>query len=101
MRAIKILRLDRCTDASMIHRFRREIKILRTVSHPNVITLHEDNLETEKRFPAFIMDLADCSLPEYIQHKAEVNSLVNPDYSRRWRIKDEAGTRKCLYSEGV
>jgi tRNA A-37 threonylcarbamoyl transferase component Bud32 len=69
-RAIKILRLDRIEDASMIHRFRREIKVLRTVSHPNVIALHEDNLETEERFPAFVMDLAECSLPQFVAEAA-------------------------------
>lgn len=77
-RAIKILRLDRIEESSMLHRFRREIKILRTVSHPNVVSLHEDNLETEERFPAFVMDLADCSLPEYISGLATIDSGKRP-----------------------
>ena len=40
----------------------------------------------------------------YLQWDAialSLRELANPDYSRRSHIKDEAGTRKCLYSEGV
>lgn len=70
-RAIKILRLDRIAEASMVHRFRREIKILRKAQHRNVIGLHEDNLDSEERFPAFVMDLADCSLPQYVHDLAQ------------------------------
>lgn len=76
-RAIKILRLDRIEESSMLHRFRREIKILRRVSHPNVVSLHEDNLETEERFPAFVMDLAEYSLPEYL------SALTTADPAKR------------------
>ncbi|SRR5260221_651970 len=71
-RAIKILRLERIEENSMLHRFRREIKILRTISHPHVISLHEDNLETEERFPAFVMDLAECSLPDHLSNLAAI-----------------------------
>jgi tRNA A-37 threonylcarbamoyl transferase component Bud32 len=70
-RAIKIFRHYRIEEASMVHRFRREIKILRQAQHPNVISLHEDNLDSEERFPAFVMDLADCSLPQYVQALAQ------------------------------
>ena len=55
----------------MVHRFRREIKILRKAQNRNVIGLHEDNLDSEERFPAFVMDLADCSLPQYIHALAQ------------------------------
>lgn len=77
VRAIKILRLAEVSDNSMIHRFRREIKVLRTMSHPNVIRLHEDNLDDEVRFPAFVMDLAECTLPEFMKETAEREHLVN------------------------
>ncbi len=73
IRAIKILRLDQIEESSMVHRFRREIRILRTIKHRNVISLHEDNLESEERFPAFIMDLAACTLPQYLSDKSQTD----------------------------
>ena len=93
-RAIKILRLDRIEESSMLHRFRREIKILRTVSHRNVISLHEDNLETEERFPAFVMDLAECSLPE---HLSEL-SIVNPQHRPVLQTRDALGIMSDVMS---
>ena len=97
LRAIKILRLAEITESSMLHRFRREIKVLRTVSHPHVITLHEDNLETESRFPAFVMDLAECTLPDYICQVAEDQQLVN----RPTLVPAEAVTILSQVMEGV
>lgn len=65
--AIKIVRTDRISDVEVLSRFRREIKALKAFTHPNVIKLHEDNLEEERDFPAFIMDLARCSLGEHVE----------------------------------
>jgi serine/threonine protein kinase len=65
--AIKIIHNDALRDAEIFHRFLREIRALKSVSHRNVITLHEDNLETERAFPAFIMDLATHSLTGYLE----------------------------------
>jgi serine/threonine-protein kinase len=43
----------------------QEIRALRSISHPNVIALHEDNIDTERRFPGFVMDLATTNLANY------------------------------------
>jgi serine/threonine protein kinase len=63
--AIKIIHADRIHDRESLHRFLREIRALKSVSHPHIIEMHEDNLETERSFPAFVMDLADINLTDY------------------------------------
>lgn len=65
--AIKIIRADNRFDPETLHRFSREMRILSSVMHPNVIRLHERNLDTERTFPAFVMDLAQCSLTDFLQ----------------------------------
>lgn len=67
--AIKIIHAQRVHDREVLHRFHREMRALKKIRHPNVIRLHEDNIETEADFPAFIMDLAECTLNEYIAAK--------------------------------
>jgi serine/threonine protein kinase len=64
--AIKIIRAERVGEREVLHRFHREMRALKHIQHPNVIRLHEDNLETEADFPSFIMDLADITLHSYI-----------------------------------
>lgn len=65
--AMKIIHAERVTDPEMLSRFRREIRALRSVQHDNVIRIHDDNLSSEKNFPAFIMDLAKCTLGDYLE----------------------------------
>jgi serine/threonine protein kinase len=65
--AIKIIRPDNRFDRETLHRFSREIRILSSINHPNVIRLHERNLDIEDTYPAFVMDLAQCSLAHYLQ----------------------------------
>ncbi len=64
--ALKILRNENRFANEILHRFLREMRILRNVQHEHVIRMHEDNLESEKSFPAFVMDLAECSLTQYL-----------------------------------
>lgn len=66
--AMKIIHADKVNDPEMLGRFRREIRALKAFNHPNVIQIHEENLDDERHFPAFIMDLADCTLGNYIEH---------------------------------
>jgi len=66
-RAIKIIRAENQLDREALHRFSREIRILGSVRHPNVIRLHECNLESEEFFPAFVMDFANCSLTQHLE----------------------------------
>lgn len=65
--AIKIIHSHIVQDAEMFHRFLREIRALKSISHRNVIALHQDNLESERNFPAFVMDLATHSLTGYLE----------------------------------
>jgi serine/threonine protein kinase len=67
--ALKILDLKGKDDEAS-HRFVREIRALRAVDSSHVIRMLEDNLDDERDFPAFVMDLADCSLTEYANSKA-------------------------------
>lgn len=68
--AIKIVRADRIHDNEVRQRFSREMRALKAVRHPNVICLHEDNLESEEELPAFIMDLAATNLHDHMMQKA-------------------------------
>ena len=70
--AIKIIHAEGIHDPSVFHRFLREIRALKAVDHPNIINLHEDNLESEKQFPAFVMDLASHSLTSYVEQVSAV-----------------------------
>jgi len=63
--ALKIIRTDRIHDEEALRRFRREIRVLKSLSHKNIITLFEDNLESQRDFPAYVMDFADDSLTSY------------------------------------
>jgi len=65
--AIKIISTDKIHDQEAIHRFRREIKALKSRAHPNIIRLHEDNLDSERNFPAFVMDFASHSLTSFVE----------------------------------
>ncbi|HLG96904.1 MAG TPA: serine/threonine-protein kinase [Bryobacteraceae bacterium] len=69
--ALKIIKADRVFDSEGMHRFRREIKILRSIEHPNLIRLHEDNLDTEDAYPGFVMDLGVTNLLEYMQRQPD------------------------------
>lgn len=67
--ALKIIKTDSMSDAEIVARFRREIKALQSIRHPNIIRIHEDNLDETPDFPAFVMDLAKCSLSAYLGEK--------------------------------
>jgi serine/threonine protein kinase len=67
--ALKIIRTDVLADAEMVGRFRREIRALKSIHHPNIIRIHEDNLDKAPKYPAFVMDLAECSLTAYLKDR--------------------------------
>jgi serine/threonine protein kinase len=64
-RAIKVIKAEKLGDKESLHRFLREIRAVKAVNHPNIIKLHEDNIDTEKDFPAYVMELADANLTAY------------------------------------
>lgn len=74
-RALKIITAEGLGDAEMLQRFIREIRVLRTVENPHVIRMHEDNLETERDFPAYVMDLADTTLFRYLAERGDDESV--------------------------
>lgn len=67
--ALKIIKTDALSDTEIVGRFRREIKALQAIRHSNIIRIHEHNLDETPEFPAFVMDLAKCSLSAYLGEK--------------------------------
>ena len=66
--AIKIIKADLIHDPEALHRFRREIRALKEIDHCSIVRLHEDNLDSERNFPAFVMDHAAYSLTSFADH---------------------------------
>lgn len=65
--ALKIIRTDKLSNEEVVARFRREMKALRTISHPNIIKIFADNLDDTPNFPGFVMQFARCSLTDRIR----------------------------------
>ena len=80
--AIKIIKTRSAGSEAdeILGRCRREIRALKTVSHPNIIRIFEDNLDEQRDFPGFVMDLADVSLAGHLDRcaKAAGTSRVRP-----------------------
>lgn len=68
--ALKVIDGSKLHDQDCVCRFAREVKALRTINHSNVIRIYEDNLDDERTYPGFVMDLAECDLTEYIARQA-------------------------------
>lgn len=79
--AIKIIRPELVDDIEALSRFRREIGLIKAISHPNVIRIHEDNLNSEYHFPAYVMDLAEWPLRLYLDRSRRDGSV--PDKKPR------------------
>ncbi|HEV3039559.1 MAG TPA: serine/threonine-protein kinase [Candidatus Angelobacter sp.] len=76
--ALKILRTENRFNKQLLHRFFREIRILRSFRNEHVIRLHEDNLDSQESFPAFVMDLAECSLTQYLDNLKQKDGRGRP-----------------------
>lgn len=76
--ALKILGAPHRWNDEALQRFIREMRILRSVQHENVIRVHEDNLDEEKSFPGFVMDLAACSLAEHLEMRKQESNRSKP-----------------------
>jgi serine/threonine protein kinase len=83
--ALKVIDVTKLHDQECVCRFAREIKALRSVDCPNIISIHEDNLESEKTYPGFVMDLAEFNLPQYLDMTR--NTLARPLLSHKEAIK--------------
>ena len=68
--ALKILKTGHLRDPEILHRFKREIRMLQSVRQKNIIKLYNDNLDEEERFPSFVMEFAPRQLTTYINQKA-------------------------------
>lgn len=79
-RALKIVHYVKTYNEECIHRFRTEIRALKAVTHPHVIRIYDDNLDTERNDPAFVMDLAECDLTTYLGRisAAKNGSAIRP-----------------------
>ena len=74
LRALKVVKQENLADSEILARFGREIRSLRKVSDTNVIRLYEDNLETERSLPGFIMELAVENLESFAKRHARSRS---------------------------
>lgn len=68
--ALKVIDGSKLHDKDCVCRFAREIKALRATNCPNVISIYDDNLDTERTYPGFVMDLAECDLPAHMADQA-------------------------------
>jgi hypothetical protein len=75
--AIKIIQADKLYDDETLHRFRREIRALKSREHQNIIRLHEDNLDSERHFPAYVMDFGSHWLTSYADQTARQQMTRN------------------------
>lgn len=89
LKAIKIVRGDKINDQECIARFAREIKALRAIQSQNVIRMFEDNLDEERTFPGYVMELGDTSLSMCLQECVEATS-EDPFAPRSTLPADEA-----------
>lgn len=78
--AMKIIKVDQTTNNENFHRLKREIHALKSIKHKNIINIYEDNLSTEERIPAFVMDLADESLTEWLEQRFKENPSARPPF---------------------
>lgn len=91
--AIKVIKLEAILDKETVHRFYREIRALKSIRHPNVIRIYEDNLDSEEKFPAFVMDLALCNLREFV---AKITRGGPRDPEERPRIGADTASKIML-----
>lgn len=103
--AIKIIRSDLVEDVEALSRFRREISVLKAIEHPNVIAIHDDNLEKERHFPAYVMDLGEWSLRLYLDRyrerfpSADKRPLLPPQEAQSIILQVLAGVEAVHRSE--
>jgi serine/threonine protein kinase len=85
--AIKILNTKTAGNDldEVLGRCRREIKALKAINHSNVIRIFEDNLDQQRDFPGFVMELAETSLANYLDSSAKAHGArgTRPALPRR------------------
>lgn len=76
IRAIKVIDSQNIYNKDSIGRFSREIRALKSIDHPNIIKIYDDNLDKQRDYPGFIMDLAEIDLFGYINNLAKKQQNV-------------------------
>lgn len=81
--AIKIIKTDRIHDTEAIKRFRREIRVLKSLSNRHVIQIYEDNLDSREDFPAYVMDIATNSYTSFAEEiSGQTDSIPDSSIQR-------------------
>ncbi len=70
--AIKILKLAPNLKSEAAGRFAREIRALKSVENDCVIKLFEEDVDSSDGYPAYVMELAEANLAEYVQKAAVI-----------------------------
>ena len=70
--ALKVIDGAKLKEQDCVHRFLREIRALKSIIHPNVIRIFADNLDREREFPGFVMELAVTDLAKCIAERRMV-----------------------------
>jgi serine/threonine-protein kinase len=75
--AIKILNTKSAGSdlEEVLGRCRREIKALKAIKHENVIRIFEDNLDQQRDFPGFVMELAETSLAKFLDANTKAQGI--------------------------
>lgn len=97
VRAIKVIDSKNLHSSDCLGRFSREIRTLKSIEHPNVIRIYKDNLDKQKDYPGFVMDLAECNLFEYISRIGKEQSITNRPILKR----NEAAEIVCAIFSAV
>lgn len=82
--AIKVLKIAPNLRSEAAGRFAREIRALRSVENDCVIRLFEENIDSLEGYPAYVMELAEVNLAEYVEKSAGIKcesgkALLLPD----------------------
>lgn len=80
------------TDEETIRRFKREVRIMRSINNPNIISVIDDNLDANP--PYFVMPLCDFSLKD-----AVVNGLTEDQQFEY--VKQLCVGVKILHDSGI
>lgn len=75
MKTYKAPNIPDIDEAQLRKRFEREVRYQSNISHPNVVSIVDSNLEDNP--PFFVMELAECSLLDEIQDDHTLGGAPN------------------------
>ncbi|MEK6236977.1 MAG: serine/threonine protein kinase [Planctomycetales bacterium] len=81
--AVKILPVDRNTDASHLERFVRECQFLASMDHPNIIRAHDIDVEKDNQY-YMILDFVDgLDLEKFVADRGPLPCKTAVNYARQ------------------